>query len=159
MTPQQISDKVKERFAAAVKEVKIDGAVNPFLVIAPEGVRDVCLFLRDDADLRFDFLMCLSGVDLGKGMLGVVYHCASTIHKQTIVLKVSVPADKPEIPSVADVWPSANWHEREAYDLIGIHFAGHPDPRRILLPEDWPGHPLRKDFKVPEFYHGMKVPY
>jgi NADH-quinone oxidoreductase subunit C len=159
MTPQQISDKVKERFSAAVKEVKIDGVVNPFLAITPEGLRDVCQLLRDDAELRFDFLMCLSGMDLGKATLGVVYHCASTVHKHTIVLKVSVPAEKPEVPSVADIWPTANWHEREAYDMFGLQFSGHPDLRRILMPEDWPGHPLRKDFKVPEFYHGMKVPY
>jgi len=72
---------------------------------------------------------------------------------------VRVPKDNPHVPSVESVWKTANWHEREAYDLIGVVFDGHPDLRRILLPDDWEGHPLRKDYKVPEFYNGMKVPY
>ena len=73
--------------------------------------------------------------------------------------KTEVPRDAATVPTVSAIWPTANWHEREAYDMVGITFAGHPDHRRILLPEDYPGHPLRKDFKVPEFYQGMKVPY
>jgi NADH-quinone oxidoreductase subunit C len=92
-------------------------------------------------------------------MLGVVYHCYSMTKRHKICLKVDVPVAAPEIPSVASIWPTANWHEREAYDMFGVVFTGHPDLRRILCPEDWDGFPLRKDFKVPEFYQGMKVPY
>ena len=110
-------------------------------------------------ELQFDYLMCLSGIDNGKNILGVVYHLSSMQHRHKITVKVEVPADKPDVPSVSSIWPTANWHEREAYDLIGIKFIGHPDLRRMLLPEDWEGHPLRKDYKVPEFYQGMKVPY
>jgi NADH-quinone oxidoreductase subunit C len=76
-----------------------------------------------------------------------------------IVLKVDVPADHPRCRSVEAVWKTANWHEREAFDLYGIVFEGHPDLRRILLPDDWEGYPLRKDYQVPEYYNGMKVPY
>ncbi len=159
MNPTEIIDTIKQRFGDAIKEAKSEGVPDPFVTLAPASVAEAAAFLRDDPRLQFDYLMCLSGVDLGKGMLGVTYHCCSTLHKHRVVLKVQVPADQPEVPSVCAIWPSANWHEREAYDLIGLRFTGHPDLRRILLPDDWPGHPLRKDFKVPEFYHGMKVPY
>lgn len=139
--------------------MKIEGVVDPFIKVASASVHDIALFLRDEADLHFDYLMCLSGVDYGKNILGVVYNLSSTSKRHKITLKVELPADKPEIQSLSDVWGIANWHEREAYDLFGIRFVGHPDLRRILLPEDWDGYPLRKDYKVPEFYHGMKVPY
>jgi NADH-quinone oxidoreductase subunit C len=164
MTPQAISEKLTAQFpsqegAGVVIEAKIDGAIDPYLKITPAMIAEVATFLRDDAELQFDFLMCLSGVDYTKGMLGVVYHLYSMTMRHKITLKVDVPVDKAELPSVTIVWPGANWHEREAFDLFGISFTGHPDLRRILLPEDYPGHPLRKDFKVPEFYQGMKVPY
>lgn len=159
MTPQEIIDKLKTRFGQAIIEAKTEGVIDPFVTILPANIRDVALHLRDDQDLLFDYLMCLSGVDHGKGTLGVVYNLFSMTKRQKITLKVEVSKDQPEVPSVVSVWPSANWHEREAYDLMGVVFSGHPDLRRILLPEDYPGHPLRKDFKVPEFYHGMKVPY
>lgn len=159
MTSKEITDKIKLRFGEIILETKIEGVIEPFVRIQPASLRDVSSFLRDDPDLQFDFLMCLSGVDHGKGILGVVYNLCSVARRHRIALKVEVPADKAEVLSVSSVWPSANWHEREAYDLFGIVFTGHPDLRRILLPEDYPGHPLRKDFKVPEFYQGMKVPY
>jgi len=159
MTPRDICDKLTVQFGSAITEVKIEGVLQPFVKTRVDSIREVCLYLRDNADLGFDYLMCLSGVDYGKGIIGAVYHLSSTVKKHAITLKVEVPADRPEVPSVADIWESANWHEREAYDLMGLRFIGHPDLRRILLPEDWPGHPLRKDFKVPEFYRGMKVPY
>jgi NADH-quinone oxidoreductase subunit C len=159
MTLQEISEKVKAKFGDALLEVKSEGVIDPYIKIAPAKMYDVALFLHDDVDLDFDFLSCLSGVDYTKGTLGVVYHLFSMTKRHKLIVKVDLPVDKAEVPSVSFVWPSANWHEREAFDMFGIKFSGHPDMRRILLPDDWEGHPLRKDYKVPEFYQGMKVPY
>ena len=159
MNPKEIFEKLAAKFGASVTEVKTENVVQPYAKIKAETLRDIALFLRDDPDIHCDFLECLSGLDYGKGVFGVVYHLGSTTKKHNVTIKVEVPAEKAELPTVADIWESANWHEREAYDLIGIKFIGHPDLRRILLPDDWQGHPLRKDFKVPEFYRGMKVPY
>lgn len=159
MTPAEILDTIKQRFGDAVKEAKSEGVPEPYIKIGAGELVAIATFLRDDPGLAFNYLMCLSGVDPGKGLLGVTYNLGSTVHKHRLMVKVEVPAERPEVPTVSALWPTANWHEREAFDLIGIRFTGHPDLRRILLPEDWPGHPLRKDFKVPEFYHGMKVPY
>jgi NADH-quinone oxidoreductase subunit C len=104
--------------------------------------------------------MCLSGVDYGAGQsLGVVYHLQSMTLMHQIVLKVELPRVSPSVPSEALIWRTADWHEREAYDLFGIRFEGHPDLRRIFLPDDWEGHPLRKDYVVQEFYHDIRVPF
>jgi NADH-quinone oxidoreductase subunit C len=159
MTFQEIAARLQGSFGEAVLEVKSEGVIDPFVKVAPAKVHDIALVLRDDPDLRFDYLMCLSGVDNGKDTLGVVYHLSSMTHGHKLTLKADVPTADPKVPTVCDVWPTANWHEREAWDMFGIVFLNHPDLRRILLPEDYPGHPLRKDFKVPEFYNGMKVPY
>jgi NADH-quinone oxidoreductase subunit C len=159
MTHQEILEKIKLQFPQAIIEAKLEGVVDPYLKISPEQIADVAIFLNDDENLKLDFLMCLSGVDNGKGTLGVVYNIFSMSHRHKINLKIEVPKDKPEVPSVSSVWPTANWHEREAYDLVGIVFTDHPDLRRILMPYDWEGHPLRKDYKTPEFYQGMKIPY
>ncbi|HEY6192922.1 MAG TPA: NADH-quinone oxidoreductase subunit C [Bacteroidota bacterium] len=150
---------MKSKFGDRILEAKIEGVVDPFVKLAPSAVADAALFLRDDSDLAFDTLMCLSGVDYTKETLGVVYHLASMAKRHKITVKVEVPAASPSVPTVSAVWPAAIWHEREAFDMLGIVFDGHPDLRRILLPDDYPGHPLRKDFKVPEFYQGMRVPY
>ncbi|HEX3072861.1 MAG TPA: NADH-quinone oxidoreductase subunit C, partial [Ignavibacteriales bacterium] len=94
------------------------------------------------------------------GTLSVYYHLYSIKHNHKVTLKVYTERENPEIETVSFVWRTADWHEREAYDMLGIKFLHHPDLRRILLPDDWEaGSPLRKDFKVPEFYNGMKVPY
>jgi len=131
----------------------------PCIIVAREGIKDVCLQLRDDEKLRFDTLMCLSGVDGGDGTLQSVYHLHSMPLGHKLTVKVIVQADDPHVPTVEKVWRIADWHERESFDLIGIIYDGHRDLRRILLPYDWEGHPLRKDYEVPEFYNGMKVPY
>ena len=122
-------------------------------------IRDVCLYLRDTADMDFDNLNLLSTVDNGDKTLSVVYHMESVSKKIYFALKCTVPIETAVVPSVTDVWSSANWQEREGWDMMGITFLGHPDHRRILLDDDWVGHPLRKDYKHPEFYRGMKVPY
>lgn len=89
----------------------------------------------------------------------VVYHLYSIPFNKALAVKIIVPRDHPEVPSVAHIWRTANWHEREAFDLLGIHFAGHPDLRRILLPADWEGHPLRKDYQEQSTYRGISVKY
>jgi len=159
MTAQEIFDLLKMHFGDVILEVKPYAHVDPYIVLTPERLVDICKFLRDDLDLRFDYLMCQSGVDYNNGTLGSIYHLSSMKLGHTIVLRVVVPKENPTVPSVTSIWGAANWMERETYDLIGIVYQGHPDLRRILLPYDWEGHPLRKDYKVPEFYNGMKVPY
>ncbi len=159
MIPEEIHDALKTRFGDAIREAKLDGVHDPFIKVAPERIRDVAFALRDDPAMQFDTLCLLTGMDYTGGKLGVVYHCASIALGHKIVLKVDLPADNPHLPSVEPVWKTANWLEREAFDMIGILFDGHPDLRRILMPDDWEGHPLRKDYKVPEYYNGMKVPY
>lgn len=103
--------------------------------------------LRDDAELEYSFLESITGVDyLGREpRFEVVYHFFSFRHFHRLCLKVGAPEDDPQVPSLTGLFPTANWQEREAYDLLGISFSGHPALQRILMPDDWEGHPLRKD--------------
>lgn len=140
--------------------------LQPALIINPDKMVDVCLELRDNPNTWFDFLACLSGVDYGveEKKFGVVYHLSSIIKKHQIVLKVFQENDRseqnlPVFKSVSSVWRTADWHEREAFDLVGIFFEGHPDLRRILLPDDWQGYPLRKDYKNAETYKNIKIDF
>ena len=136
-------------------------AKQPWIELSPETLPVACRLLRETEALWFDLFECLSGVDHGPeaGEMEVVYHLCSVVHEHRLVLRVRVPREAPEVPSVASIWPAANWHEREAYDLLGLRFAGHPDLRRILLPDDWEGHPLRKDYQEAESYHGILIDY
>ena len=158
MMAEEIFQALRQKTGDAVREIRTD-VQQPYILVDPSRMADVALVLRDDPALSFDYCSCVSGVDYSDGTLGAVYHLASMTHKHKIVLKAIVPADNPHVRSTADVWGGANWHEREAYDMMGIVFDGHPDLRRLLCPDDYPGHPLRKNFQVPEFYNGMKVPY
>ncbi len=104
----------------------------------------------------FDFLQNLTAIDwIDEARIELVYHLWSYARRQERVVKIDVPRDQPELPSVADVWRAAEWYEREQFDLFGVLFVGHPDLRRILLPDDWPGHPMRKDWVEPTEYNGM----
>jgi NADH-quinone oxidoreductase subunit C len=158
MTAQEIHAGLKAKFGDAVLAAKLE-VMQPWISIAPDRMKDVAFFLRDDSSMQFDSMMCLSGVDLNDGRLAIVYHLFSMVHKHKIVLKAFCTKENPHIRSVSSVWGTANWHEREAFDMYGIIIDEHPDLRRLLMPDDWEGHPLRKDYKVPEFYNGMKVPY
>ena len=134
--------------------------LQPFVVVAPDAVAEICAFLKNDPDLAFDTLMCLSGVDYKNSKkeperFEVVYHLFSMRHRHKIVLKAELSREDPALPTVEAVWAIANWHEREAYDMYGIHFDGHGDLRRILCPDDWVDYPLRKDYVQPETYRGM----
>jgi NADH-quinone oxidoreductase subunit C len=164
MTNTEIYDKLKSAFGDKIGEwheqtgSDYQKRMSSFADVSDAGyIRDVCLYLRDT--LGFDSLLLLSSLDNGDKTLSVVYHLEAREKKDHFALKVTVPDNNAVVPSVTDVWSHANWHEREAWDMMGIKFLGHPDMRRILLDEDWEGHPLRKDYKHPEYYRGMKVPY
>jgi NADH-quinone oxidoreductase subunit C len=129
---------------------------DPHLEIAREDLLKISQMLRENPDLAFDSLMCLSGLDY-PDRLEVVINLHSFKHRHKITIKVKCPKDDPVIPTVSAIWPTAEWHEREAFDLIGVRFEGHADLRRILLPEDWEGHPLRKDYQPPEKWHEIPV--
>jgi NADH-quinone oxidoreductase subunit C len=122
------------------------------VLLAPQDLVRVCRFLRETPDLAFDFLSSVVGVDRlrlpdNRPRFEVVYHLYSVQFKRRLRLKVRVDEGE-AVPSVTGVWESANWHEREVADLFGVSFDGHPDLRRILMPDDWEGHPLRKDYPV-----------
>lgn len=172
MDAQAILDRLSARFGPAITGSNVQ-AIDPWIEVAPADIARVALFLRDEPELRFDYLNCISGVDYletdpkkkleGPPHLELLYHLTSLVHRHRIVLKVmlprwkdDVPGQLPEVPTVSTVWRTALWHEREVFDLMGVHFVGHPDLRRILCPEDWEGHPLRKDYVMPLEYHGIR---
>lgn len=156
MEPQAIFETLKGRFGEAAAELQSEGFRPAFVVVSPETLPEIARFLRDEPSMKFDSLMCLSGVDY-KDRFAVAYHLYSMTHRHAVGLKVFLARENPSVASVDAVWPAANFMERETFDLYGIDFPGSKDLRRILLPEDWEGHPLRKDYKYPEFYHGIKV--
>jgi NADH-quinone oxidoreductase subunit C len=171
---QALFDQLRQRFG--VRVVKLEpGPVDPWVEVTADGLAEICRYLRDAPALRYDMINCITGVDYlhtdpkkaakveWQPHLSVVYHLSSTVTRQQLVVKVTtsrwkddVEGQLPEVPSVSGIWHGANWHEREVYDLIGVQFTGHPDLRRILCPEDWVGHPLRKDYQPPEYYHGIR---
>lgn len=174
MTAAEIIDVLEKQFGAKIKSKKLD-THDPFVVIEPADLVEVCRFLRDEPRLKFELLNCISGVDYFEPdakkapkagfepHFEVVYHLQSFTHKHRVVLKLVLPRWKdnkpgelPEVPSVTGLWRTADWHEREVYDLSGVWFTGHPELRRILCAEDWVGHPLRKDYEFPLEYHGIR---
>jgi NADH-quinone oxidoreductase subunit C len=154
MNVQEIHSRLKARFGDGIGEWTAPEAGDPFIQVQPTYLREVCKFLRDEADLRFDFLRLISAVDW-TDRLSSTYHLYSYEHHHGVTLRVDLLRAAPRVGSVADVWPAADWHEREAYDMMGIVYEGHPALKRILLPDDWAGYPLRKDYKAPEEYNGM----
>ena len=113
--------------------------------------------LASNKELSFDYLMCITSYDLGSGKLGLAYNLYSNTIKHSLEIKIEFD-QAIEIQSVASIWKTADWHEREAYDMMGVIFTGHPDMKRILLSDDWEGYPLRKDYKEPDYYRGVPVP-
>lgn len=159
-TTEELYHVLQAKFEEESFDLNPDGVVAPWIVVQAVKIGEVARFLRDEPGLRFDVLMCLSGVHYPKeNVLGVTYHLFSTAEKHKLTLKVLMPEDDAHLPTVEQVWKTADWHEREAFDMFGIRFDGHPDHRRILCPDDWEGYPLRKDYQVQEIYRGMKVKY
>jgi len=147
------------------------GGKHPWIRVKPESLRAVARLVRDDAGLAMDCCHLVSGVDWqADDELEAVYHLCSYAKKPDadyrkrkpkndpwLCIKVRVPRGAPDVPTVMDIWTGADWHERETFDLVGIRFTGRKELRRILLPEDWPGHPLRKDWVTPATYHGVPI--
>jgi NADH-quinone oxidoreductase subunit C len=120
------------------------------VTVDAKTIVSVCTLLRDDPELAFDMLIDLTAVDRYRpeARFEVVYHLYSLKNRRYLVVKTLVDEDHPELPSVTGVWPAANWHERETFDMFGIKFSGHPDLRRLYMPEEFEYYPLRKDFPL-----------
>ena len=131
--------------------IELLGDVRPELRVAPEQALLIAEKLKTETGLQFDHLSSVTAVDYPDN-IELVYHLYSHALKHEVIMKVQLPKQGTELPraaSVVSLWPTANFQEREVYDLMGVYFIGHPDLRRILLPEEFVGHPLRKDFKLP----------
>ena len=131
------------------------------LTVPANELVSICDLLWRDPQTYFDSLSCVTAIDLGleAGHMEVIYTLYSIPLHVTLHLKVLIDREKPEVPSLCGIWKTADWHEREAFDLLGVQFIGHPNLTRILLPADWHGHPLRKDYVEQDRYHGIKVKY
>ena len=157
MEPAEIFSRLEKRFSGKVGDFKGD-VPEPYLLVDGEAIVEVCRFLRDDADLKFEVLSDQTAVDWPKEeKIQLVYHLYSYTGRHQIVLKVDLPRANPKIATVENIWKVANWFEREIFDLFGVIFEGHSDLRRILLPEDWEGYPLRKDYIEQEEYDGIST--
>lgn len=175
MTPAEIIALLETQFGPVITGKKLD-TIDPFVTLDPAKLVEICTFLRDDLRLKFELLNDISGVDYlepdpkkaakagFEPHVEVVYHLSSfTFPGRRFTLKLFLPRWKdnkpgelPEVPSVSSVWRTADWQEREVYDLIGVFFNGHPNLVRILLSDDWVGYPLRKDYEFPLEYHGIR---
>jgi NADH-quinone oxidoreductase subunit C len=175
MTSAEIIALLEKQFGAAITAKNAE-ALDPFVVVDPAKLVEVATFLRDDPRLKFEILNDISGVDYLETdakkaakagfdpHIEVVYHLSSfSFPGRRFTVKLVLPRWKdgvvgqlPEVPTLCNVWQTADWQEREVFDLIGVKFLGHPDLTRILLNDDWVGHPLRKDYEFPLEYHGIR---
>ena len=165
-------DAFVDELGAALAERGVEGAVQQITIdrgeitfyVAPERLLDLCRTLRDDEALRFELCSSVSGVDYGADVtrrLHVVYHLLSMTYRRRIRLEVALDVDDAHLPSVVELYPTADWHERETWDMFGVVFDGHPALTRILMPDDWDGHPQRKDYPlggIPVEYKGAQIP-
>ncbi len=162
----EIVDALEEaypQFSDAIERVVVDrGEIT--IHIVPAKIAEVCQVMRDDPALRFELLSSVSGVDyfgLEERRLHAVYQLTSMTYRRRVRLECAVTAENPHLPSVTTIYPTADWQERETYDMFGIVFDGHPNLTRILMPDDWEGHPQRKDYPlggVPVEYKGAEIP-
>ena len=144
-----------ERFGEKI-QASLPDDKHPRIHIEAANLRQVAEFLLREPSLKLDWLQNLSGIDyVADDKMCVEYDLWSFDHRHGFAVKAYCPRDNPQVPSVADLWPAADWQEREAYDMFGIIFEGHPDLRRILCADDWEGFPLRKDYVFPREYHGI----
>lgn len=164
MAPEEICKVLQDKFGDRIEDTVLEGG-HPYARVAADAWPEVATFLRDDRRLNFNLLRCITSIDLLEDdKFGMIFDLMSVeldrgdellMETREFAIRVEVPRDEPAMPSVAQVWSAADWHEREAYDMMGVTFTGHPDLRRILCPDDWEGFPLRKDYEFPLEYHGI----
>jgi len=155
MNAIEIHQKLQDAFGEAIGPLS-EPKIDPFAVVKADRIVEVCAWLKKAPGIEMDFLEDLTAVDWPKrNVIEVVYHLQSFPHRHGIVLKVDTDRQNPVVDTVECVWKAANWLEREVYDLFGVGFAGHPDLRRVMLPDDWVGHPLRKDYQEAGGFHGI----
>ncbi|QDK82964.1 NADH-quinone oxidoreductase subunit C [Spirosoma sp. KCTC 42546] len=162
MTFPEIIDLLSTQFGSDIQANTQN--LQPYLTVPASQLVTICQFLRDDDRLFFDLLACVTGIDNGPdaNTMEVIYNLTSIPYEHDLMLKVVIPRTTnstglPLVPTVSHIWRTADWHERETFDLLGIQFENHPDLRRILLPTDWVGYPLRTDYQEQEQYHGIKT--
>ena len=148
-----IYENLKGKFGDQISELVTENP-DPFIVVQKSSIADICGYLKEEPGFEFDFLRSISGVDTEEE-LELVYHLFSYKHRTSLTLKLRMAYDDIEVSTVEPHWKAADWHEREQFDLFGFDFNGHPDMRRLLLPEDWEGHPLLKNYEYPEEYHDI----
>ncbi len=154
MTPNEIQERLGQRLGAAL-ECGGEGA-DAFAVVPAERWVEAARALREGEGLDFDYLRSLTAVDRpAEGKIDIAAHLFSYKRRHALTLKTRLDRAAPRIASIGAVWPAAHWHERELWEMFGVAIENHPDLRHLLLPEDWPGHPLRKDYAMPERYQGI----
>jgi NADH-quinone oxidoreductase subunit C len=152
MTAGEVCSALQNRLPEIKIELQHGQVGDPWILVQPADLLTVIQILKQD--LGLNYLACLSAIDYDTN-LGVVYQLRSLSVKFEIMVKILTPKNNPLVPSLTNLYPAASWFEREAYDLLGVNFQDHPDLRRIIMPEDWVGHPLRKDYQAPAEYHGI----
>lgn len=159
MTVEEFKDLIDSKIGEGTVLSIDENATPTALVIAPEKVEPAMALLKDDEVSFCDLLSCLTAIDNGPeaNTMEVIYNLYSIPLEHSLMIKTTISRENPEIETVSHLWKTADWHEREAYDLFGISFKNHPDLRRILMPADWEGHPMRKDYEEPATYRGMKT--
>jgi len=166
MSLEEIQNLLNKQFGEETILASDPDATPATLQVPAQQIAEICRVLHENEQTYFDYLSCLTALDNGPeaNTMEVIYHLYSIPYNVQLGLQVIIPREKegqalPQLPTVSHIWRTADWHEREAFDMLGIMFIGHPDLRRILLPADWKGHPLRKDYQEQEYYHGIKVVY
>ena len=147
LSPAEIGDRLRAQFGDDVQDVA-DQFGHAVVTVTQGRHHEIAQFLRDDPDLGFDYFDFTAGVDLGENGFEVVTHLYSTSRNHHVRLKLRCDKESPTAPTLSDLWSGANWHERETWELFGVHFVGHPHLVKLLLPEPFEGHPLRKDFEL-----------
>ena len=157
MNTQDVFNELKALLPSSIIE-QVMIKPDSYIRIDGNAIHEIATHLRDR--LGFESLSCISGTDHpSEAAIAITYHFVSYSHRGTVALKALVAREGvASLPTLTDIFKAANWLEREVFDMVGVRFAGHPDLRRILLPDDWEGYPLRKDYHTPDYYNGMPVP-